>query len=76
MQIPNKIEQLINKRQKLAEQLNSADVALSNWMEKQGIDMGECSDFTRTGCMIYCEPDAAAKNVRDAITNHTERKSQ
>lgn len=69
MNIPKKIEHLIDRRQRLAEQLNSADVELSKWMEQHGIDMSECSDFTRTGCMIYCEPDAAARNVRETIQN-------
>lgn len=74
MNIPNNIEQLIAKRQKLAKQLISVDFTLCNWMEQKGIDMCECSDFTRAGCMIYFEPDAAARNIRETISNHTERK--
>lgn len=70
MKIPKRIEKLIDKRQDLAERLNSADAELCNWMERKGMNLLEMTDFTRTGCMIYCEPDTAAMLTRDAIKNH------
>lgn len=69
MEIPKKIEILINKRQHLSEMLNSTDIELSNWMEKKGMDLAEHAAYTRTGCMIYCEPQMAAESVRQAIKN-------
>lgn len=70
MKIPANVEKMIDKREKLAEQLNNVDVELSQWMEDKGMDLLEMTDFTRSGCMIYCEPGAAANCVREAINNH------
>lgn len=71
MEIPKRIENLIDKRWDLAERLNSADAELCEWMEQQGMNLLEMTDFTRTGCMMYCEPATAAKLTRDAIENYT-----
>ena len=70
MKIPKKIENLIDKRQKLAEKLNTADIELCDWMESKGMDLSGLEDCTRTGCMIYCEPASAANCVRDAIESY------
>lgn len=73
MKISKQISNLIDRREKLAEQLNSVDVQLSQWMEDQGMDLLTMSDFTRSGCMIYCEPASAADCVRTAILEYDER---
>ena len=65
MKIPKYIDRLLEKRTKLAEQLNSVSTELDEWLEKNGIPTG--NDYTRTGCMIYCEPYTAERCVRDDI---------
>lgn len=65
MKIPKYINRLLERRTKLAEQLNSVSIELDEWLEKNGILTG--NDYTRTGCMIYCEPCAAERCVRDDI---------
>ena len=62
MKIPLYVEMLIQKRQKLAEELMVTSAELDTWLEKNGLPTG--TDYTCTGCMIYCEPAAAAQCVR------------
>lgn len=67
MEIPKYIDNLIRVRQVLAERLERVSTKLDDWLDKNNI---ECDgDYTRTGCMIYCEPDAAARCVREDILN-------
>ena len=70
MEIPKRINYLIDQREKLAKKLNHTDCELSEWMEKQGMNLFEMSDFTRNGCMIYCEPNAAARSVKEEIEKY------
>lgn len=67
MKIPREIKALIRRRRKLAEDLCCVSSQLDEWMESQGIDLSEHGDYTITGCMIYCEPDAAEGCVIRAI---------
>lgn len=69
MKIPKYIDKLIERRMKLAFELMDVSTQLDNWLEKNGFDLSEMSDYTITGCMIYCEPAAAASNVRRDILN-------
>lgn len=71
MKIPKKIERLLDKRERLAYQLVEACAELDNWLESKGADFRDekIVDSTITGCMIYCEPTTAKKNVRDYIEN-------
>ena len=71
MEIPKKIQKLIDKREKLAMDLIDACNALDNWLEKNGADFTDSDliDSTLTGCMIYCEPKNAKSNVVDYIKN-------
>lgn len=69
MKIPKYIDRLIERRMKLAYELMDISSQLDNWLEKNGFDLSEMSDYTITGCMIYCEPDAAASNLRQDILN-------
>lgn len=65
MEIPRYIDKLIKRRQILAERLAEVCTELDDWLDKNGI---ECDgDYTRTGCMIYCEPYVAARCVREDI---------
>lgn len=74
MKIPKYIDRLIERRMKLAYELMDISSQLDNWLEKNGFDLSEMSDYTITGCMIYCEPDAAASNLRQDILNKEQRK--
>ena len=65
MKIPKYVENLIDKRQKLAEKLMIISCELDEWLIKNDIHMGE--EYTCTGCMIYCEPENAAQCVREDI---------
>ena len=71
MEIPKKIQKLIDKREKLAMDLIDACNALDNWLEKNGADFTDSDliDSTLTGCMIYREPKNAKSNVVDYIKN-------
>lgn len=68
MKIPKYIDRLIERRKTLAMQLSEVSSELDEWLEKQGIDIG--NDYCMTGCLIYCEPFVAAKCVREDILNH------
>ena len=49
MKIPKKIEKLIERRRKLAEELNSVSLTLDNWIEEHGGFLAVCDD-----CMDEC----------------------
>ena len=72
MKIPKYIDRLIERRTKLAEQLNSVSTELDEWLENNEIPTG--NDYTRTGCMIYCEPYTAERCVRDDILERSDTK--
>lgn len=55
-----------------AEQLNSVSTELDEWLENNEIPTG--NDYTRTGCMIYCEPYTAERCVRDDILARSDTK--
>lgn len=65
MKIPKYVDGLLKRRTRLAEQLASVGSDLDDWLEKNGIPVG--NDYTLTGCMIYCEPEAAERCVREDI---------
>lgn len=67
MKIPKYIEALIEKRKKLASELISTDWKLSEWLEKNGVDIEEYD--TRGGCEMYVNPCASASRIKQAIEN-------
>lgn len=67
MKIPKYIEVLIEKREKLAAELISTDWKLSEWLEKNGVDVEECD--TRGGCEMYVNPWDSAARIKRAIEN-------
>ena len=71
MEIPKKIQKLLDRRERLAIDLMSVTNELDTWLEKNGADLtdSEITDSTVTGCMIYCEPGNAKSNVEDYIKN-------
>lgn len=67
MKIPKKIEKLIERRAKLAEELNHADNELVAWLDKKGLtDKVEEYDIM-TGCEMYVNPYASADRIRAVI---------
>lgn len=67
MKIPKHIEKLCLRRAKLAEDLNSVDCKLSNWLEQHDIPVEEC-DY-HTGVEMYANPWASADRVLKAIAD-------
>lgn len=72
MEIPKKVQKLLDRRERLAMELMDVSSQLDSWLEKNGADLtdSELVDSTLTGCMIYCEPGNAKYNVEDYIQNH------
>ena len=71
MKIPKYIENLLNKREKLAYQLNECNIKLENWLVKNGANLtdDDICDAVISGCMIYCEPTNARNLVEYYILN-------
>ncbi len=69
MKIPKYVDKLIERRMKLAIELADVSAQLDSWLEKNGFDLSEMSDYTISGCLIYCEPAVAARDVRRDILN-------
>lgn len=67
MKIPKYIDKLIERRAKLAEDLNSADHLLTEFIVKNKIDAEEY-DYS-TGVEMYANPCASAERIREAIRN-------
>lgn len=65
MKIPKKIEILINRRAKLAKDLNLVDYELSEWLDGHNVFV-EDYDY-RTGCEMYANPDDSAERIKKAI---------
>lgn len=71
MEIPKKVQKLLDKRVKLAMELIVTENELDKWLISHGADLTDSSlaDSTLSGCMIYCEPAAAKTSVEDYIRN-------
>lgn len=71
MRIPKYIEKLLNRREKLAYQLNDCSIKIDKFLQDNGADLLDPSicDSTATGCMIYCEPTSAKNSVITYILN-------
>lgn len=72
MKIPKYVQNLIIRRKRLAEELMNVSSELDGWLEKHGIPLG--TDYTMTGCMIYCEPERARECVEEDILNFEKEK--
>lgn len=71
MEIPKKVQKLLDKRMDLAIDLIDVTSKLDSWLEENGADLTDADiiDSTLTGCMIYAEPGNAKQNVEDYIRN-------
>ena len=71
MEIPKKVQKLLDKRMDLAIDLMDVTSKLDSWLEENGADMtdADITDSTLTGCMIYAEPGNAKQSIEDYIRN-------
>ena len=71
MDIPKKIDKLLDKREKLALELTDINTELDNWLLSKGANLmdSDIKDSVTTGCMIYAETWTANSNVRKYIEN-------
>jgi len=67
MKIPKYIEKLIGKRKKLAAELITTDYQLSEWLEKNEVDVEDYD--TSGGCEMYVNPWDSANRIKQAIEN-------
>lgn len=73
MEIPKKVDELINKRRELGEELLRVSGELDKWLMANGIEPH--MDDWLTGCAIYCDPGSAELGVREAIINHKSKEN-
>lgn len=73
MEIPKKIDALLVRRRKLAEQLDGVSYQVDRWLLKNGVEPD--SACWMTGSELYVNPAAAEEEVRRAIleTGHQKR---
>lgn len=69
MKIPKYVDKLIERRMKLALELMDVSSQLDKWLKNNDFDLVKMTEYTITGCMIYCEPYTAAHLVRQDILN-------
>lgn len=71
MKIPKRILKLLDKRERLAMDLINVEAELDKWLIAHNADLTDCDlkDSVLTGCMLYCEPGSAKKNIIDYIKN-------
>ena len=71
MEIPKKVQKLLDKKMDLAIDLIDVTSKLDSWLEENGADLtdSDITDSTLTGCMIYTEPGNAKRDVEDYIRN-------
>lgn len=71
MEIPKRVQKLLDRREQLAMNLVSVINELDSWLEANGADLtdSDITDSTLSGCMIYTEPENAKSSVEDYIRN-------
>lgn len=65
MKCPKHIDNLIDRRARLARELLTTDYILSDWIDKKGIEVGP-EDYS-SGYEVYCNPEDCAERIRQAI---------
>lgn len=71
MEIPKRVQKLLDRREQLAMNLVSVTNELDSWLEANGADLtdSDITDSTLSGSMIYTEPGNAKSSVEDYIRN-------
>lgn len=73
MRLTKKIEKLIDRRTKLAEELMDVGSQVDSFIYENGIE-SEIEEYDMlTGCEIYVNPSASGERVKEAIRNHKTR---
>lgn len=77
-QIPKYVEKMLQRRQRLAEQLADVSCNIDAYCESIGIDMTSY-DVVENGALatdikIYCEPSVAYRLTKKLIENHLNEK--
>lgn len=67
MKIPKYVQNLIDRRCKLAVQLDDVCGELDEWLDKNNIECESCD--THTGVEIYCNPHSSKQRIMEAIIN-------
>lgn len=67
MKIPKYVQKLIDRRCKLADELEEVSYALDVWLDENKI---QCETYdTHTGVEIYCDPYSSKQRIINAILN-------
>ena len=70
MKLTKKMERLLDRRAKLAMELDKVSSQVDDFiMENKMEDEIEEFDWL-SGCEIYCNPSASALRIKEAIKNH------
>ncbi len=69
MKMTKKIDRLLKRRTRLAGELSKVSSEIDDWLESRGLDLNspKLSDAVCSGCMIYTEPEAAERTIREVI---------
>lgn len=67
MRLSKKAEKLIDKRTKLAMQLNDACKEVDELIYSLGLEDEVASEDWLTGCEVYCNPMASGEAVKNVI---------
>lgn len=72
MEIPKTTATLIDRRERLANQLLEVNYQIDDWLEKHGADFTDpdLSDGVSSSAMIYFEPE----NAKKLVINYIEQK--
>ena len=70
MKVPKYVQQMIDRRQRAAEQFNHYDYELSTWLERHGVITEECDVFG--GVESIVNAGASADRIRKAIKDTEE----
>ena len=65
MKIPKYIDRLIDKRRRLADELQLTDWKLCEWLDKNEIET--FPEDSRGGVEMYVNPEESAERIREAI---------
>lgn len=76
MKLTKKVEEMIDRRTRLANELITACCEVDDYIQANGLE-GEVEDCDwLTGCEIYVNPSASGERIKQAIRNHGSRQKK
>lgn len=72
MKCPKYIDKIIDRRARLAVELNDADCRLAEWLEKNMVEVDDYDVYG--GCEMYMNPYNSAERIREAIKKAGEQR--